>query len=359
MPPAYTLHAANGTFHLARGQVQTQPAPGATQIDLTRFYVLPGLVNPHDHLELNHYPRTKFRDRYPNAHQWGDDVDTRLQNGLYAQLRAYPIADRCWIGGLKNLLSGVTTVAHHGPLYPSLRRHDFPVRVLQRYGWAHSLHFDPPQQVRASYLATPPAVPWFIHLAEGTDPTAAAEYAQLKALGCAGPNTVIVHGVGLTPDDLADAAGRVRGIIRCPTTNRYLLGQTADPAPGVRCGVGSDSRLTADGDLLQEPDATTPLTQAANRAILGVGKWDHADLIVCHSPSPARHRAQLNLVMRSGIPQWGDPALMAAFKQFRSVRATLDSVPKSVNRQLARQYQRCKLDEPGFALLAPGPRFWL
>ena len=46
-------------------------------------------------------------------------------------------------GGLKNLLSGVTTVAHHNAFSGAVFTPDFPVRVVERYGWAHSLAFSP------------------------------------------------------------------------------------------------------------------------------------------------------------------------------------------------------------------------
>ena len=44
-----------------------RPRHGDTIVDLKGSFVLPGLVNAHDHLELNHYGRIKGRDRYENA----------------------------------------------------------------------------------------------------------------------------------------------------------------------------------------------------------------------------------------------------------------------------------------------------
>ncbi len=54
---------------------------------------------------------------------------------------AVPKAVRLAWGGLKNLLSGVTTVAHHNPYDAAVFENGFPVRVVKRFGWAHSLHF--------------------------------------------------------------------------------------------------------------------------------------------------------------------------------------------------------------------------
>ena len=97
------------------GRIVAEKPNHALEIDLEGYTLFPGLVNAHDHLELNHYPRTKFRDVYDNAHQWGEDVNARLNDEPFKTLRSYPLWDRVFIGGLKNLLCGATTVAHHGP----------------------------------------------------------------------------------------------------------------------------------------------------------------------------------------------------------------------------------------------------
>ncbi len=141
----------------------------ALTVDLSGYTIFPGLINAHDHLELNHYPRTKYRERYDNASEWSRDMNAHLNFSPFKELRAYPLEDRCFIGGLKNLLCGATTVAHHNPPHKCLFRKDFPVRVLKRYGWAHSLYLSSDEEIVASYRSTPPDVPWFIHLAEGTD----------------------------------------------------------------------------------------------------------------------------------------------------------------------------------------------
>ena len=98
-----------------------KPTPKSLLVDLEGYTIFPGLINAHDHLELNHYPRTKFREVYNNAHEWGEDVNARLDTEPYKSLRQYPIWDRLFIGGLKNLLCGATTVAHHNPLHKYLR----------------------------------------------------------------------------------------------------------------------------------------------------------------------------------------------------------------------------------------------
>ncbi|MFO7320576.1 MAG: amidohydrolase family protein [Chloroflexota bacterium] len=359
---------------------QSGAGADALRLDLDGYMVLPGLINAHDHLELNHFPRTKFREYYDNAHQWGDDVNARLNSEPFRTLRAFPLKDRLFIGGLKNLLAGATTVAHHNPPHKLLFHSGFPVHVVRRYGWAHSLHFSTADEIRASYAATPPDAPWMIHLAEGTDAVARSEYTRLKALGCAGPNTVLVHGVSITPEpDLP-------GLVWCPSSNLFLLGQTLDTTqidafPLV--ALGSDSRLTADGDLLDElrcADRVSGLsaerllrmvtTDAARLLRLtNVGRLTsgaQADFIIVRanddSPREATtlRRSDLALVVKDGVPQVGDPEIMARFPGLPAVPARLDGAPKLIHRRLAVRYLECTLVEPGLEIepLAPARRWF-
>ena len=148
------------------------PRRGDTVVDLGGAFVLPGLINAHDHLELNHYGLLKRRPRYDNAAAWIDDLRPAIRSdpSIRAAQR-HPLAARLFIGALKNLLSGVTTVAHHNPRYREIGRR-FPVRVLRRYGWAHSFTLEghpvgargePGGNVRERCLATPPDVPFMVH----------------------------------------------------------------------------------------------------------------------------------------------------------------------------------------------------
>ncbi len=353
---------AQRDLSIENGRIVAEKPNDALVIDLEGYTLFPGLINAHDHLELNHYPRTKFRDVYDNAHQWGEDLNARLNEEPFQSLRSVPLWDRLFIGGLKNLLCGATTVAHHGPKYPEMYRRDFPIRVLKNYGWAHSLHFNTEAEIIRSYRSTPKDWPWFIHLAEGTDEIATGEYQRLKKLGCVGQNTVIVHGVGMSEEDLADAANTVRGLVICPSTNRYLLGITlnasslkVEPA-SLHLAIGSDSRLTATGNWWDELEAFASYTGVNRRVLTGVSQGGakivgasapSADYCILEMRNDSVTRQCLAAVMRDGIPQIGDPELMAKFPHIQTIACTLDGVEKRMNVRLARQVHRCTLKEPG------------
>ena len=245
-----------------------RPRAGDTIIDGRGAVVLPGLVNAHDHLELNHYGRLKGRDRYANASEWIDDLRPRLSaDPVIRDGRAHPLGERLFIGALKNLLSGVTTVAHHNPFYPELRR-TIPIRVVRRYGWAHSFQLErqpagargePGGDVAERSRATPTDAPFMLHLAEGVDEVAGGELPRLEALGCLKPNTVIVHGVAIDADGWNRVARAGAGLVWCPASNDFLFGRTAPvrelldlngQAPAI--ALGTDSRVTGSRDLLDE-----------------------------------------------------------------------------------------------------------
>ena len=344
-------------------------------INLDGYMIFPGLINAHDHLELNHYPRTKYRDVYPNAHQWGEDISVRLGKSPFRELQSYSLKDRCLIGGIKNLLSGVTTVAHHNPLHRPLKSRQFPVHVMREYEWAHSLHFATSEEITTNY-GRANNVSFMIHLAEGTDDVAAAELRQLDQLGVLSPRTILIHGVGLAEADAQYAIQRGVGLAWCPSTNHYLLGQTADVylwAKNGKLALGSDSRLTADGDLLNELQAASATNQLDSKTLFSLvttnpaqvlnlpNKGDllpgmAADLIALpYSDDPYQaliqaKRCDIGLVMRGGKVMFGSPELVKQFPRGKFDRIRVEGVEKLMARHIVKQLRRCKLAEKGLEI---------
>lgn len=244
------------------GRVAAEP-PGALRIDLRDHFVIPGLINAHDHLQLNAIPPLVHSEPFANSYAWIDAFETYRRDPPVVAAVSVDKATRLRHGGLKNLLAGVTTVAHHDPWDVAFSR-DFPVRVVDSYGWSHSLQlgalsddsttrYGPP--VHESFLATPAELPWTIHLAEGIDDVARAELPRLEAMGCLGSNTIIVHGTALSEADIDRVIERGASVVWCPSSNLGMLGRTITPrrlADAGRLGLGTDSRLTGSRDLLDE-----------------------------------------------------------------------------------------------------------
>ena len=369
------------------------PRRGDVVVDLSGALVLPGLINAHDHLDLNHFGRLKFRASYENAAQWIDDMRPRLRDDpAIRRARAHSLSDRLWIGALKNLLSGVTTVSHHNPLYRELRRR-FPIRVVRRYGWAHSFFLqgepvgargEPGPDVSRAYRATPPGAPFVVHIAEGVDARARGELGRLDERGCLGPNTVLVHGVGIAPEQWPRVHRRGAGLVWCPSSNHFLLGRSApvrafldhEPTSGPRICLGTDSRLSGARDLLDElrfAHAATRVTPSellhmvtttparllrlphAGRLVPGVP----ADLVVIprlgDDPATsllATPRSQLHLVVVGGQPLVGDldSSPVFAARRVRPHRGRLDGVDRLFDAALARRVAEASIREPGLGI---------
>jgi cytosine/adenosine deaminase-related metal-dependent hydrolase len=221
------------------------------ELNLEGYLILPGLINCHDHLEFNLFPRLG-RGPYPNATAWAQDIYHPNCSPVKEHL-IVPKAVRLAWGGLKNLLSGVTTVAHHNPYDVAVFENGFPVRVVKRFGWAHSLGFSP--DVAGRYQAISPRWPFLIHAAEGTDVSAAAEIQGLERAGVLSSRTVLIHGVGIDRQSLEILLRRRASLVWCPSSNLFTLSQTLRPEvlrSALPICLGTDSALTCEGDLASE-----------------------------------------------------------------------------------------------------------
>lgn len=233
-----------------KGNVEI-PSRSNLRIDTGGYMVLPGLINAHDHLEFNLYPRLG-RGPYPNSKAWAEDIYSPNRDPIRQQLQV-PKAVRLLWGGIKNLLSGVTTVCHHNRRDNPALDADFPVRVVKRFGWAHSLDFSPDVQQR--FRATPKSWPFILHLGEATDAHGREEIFRLHALGALDDRTVLVHAVALDRKGISLARKCGGSLIWCPSSNLFMLGRTLEASvlrSDLPIALGSDSPLTADGDLLDE-----------------------------------------------------------------------------------------------------------
>lgn len=366
-----------GSLWVREGLVAPSPPPDALAVDLPGHLVFPGLINLHDHLTLNAIPNPATFGARPNSYAWIEEFQPFFHEPSFAAARSRPERERAWHGGLKNLLAGTTVAVHHDPWCAAFDEPDFPLEVPRRVGWAHSLRLsgDYGPAVPAAFHATPRGAPFFIHLAEGTDEVAGRELAELDVLGALGANTVLVHGTGLTPEDVVRVVTRGAGVVWCPASNLLTLGATLVPRPLVDAGrlaLGTDSRFTGSRDLLAEMKVAAAQSDLTPREIVrivtgdaarllrrpdlgGFSPGQRADFVVLPDPGGdpweallRASRADLAAVVRGGRPRVVDPALAEWLDRsgvpFSCVR--LDGRPKVLASAL--------LSVPGAVTLEPG-----
>lgn len=356
------------------------PEKSDVLIDCGGGLLIPGLINAHDHLELNHFKRLKYRERYTHSLQWFEDIESRFETDPdLINPRSEPLEDRLWIGLIKNLLSGVTTVCHHNPYYRELEC-NIPVRVVKEYGFGHSLFRGNDPAV--SYQNTPADEPWIIHLAEGVDQNAGEEFEKLESIGALGQNTVLVHGIGLNEKQRQKLIEYGGGLVWCPGSNDFLFGRTADVKALSQAGklaLGSDSRLTGEFDLLTELKVAAACRQLTGQSLFrtvtvdsarilrlrqgGMGKiipGGSADLVLLPGPLHddlfsaliGLERSQLELIVRDGNPVVGSTRMKSVFNaaNIRFAPVVVDGIEKIMDRNVATRLIHSRVKEPGLTI---------
>jgi len=330
----------------------------AAQLDLRDHLIFPGLINAHEHLQINAVPPLATGEIFPNSYAWIEAFQAHFDDPAVKAALRVPKATRLRHGALKNLLAGTTCVAQHDPWHDALDAADFPVALLREFGWSYALgwrSYGPP--VQQSFVQTPVDRPWMIHLAEGTDAIAQAELAELDALGCLAPHSVLIHGVGLSAQDIERIIACGAGVVWCPSSNQRLLGRTLDPhrlAEAGRLALGTDSRLSGSRDLLEELRHAATADALGLRQLLALVCTDaarllrlparghlqpgaQADLLIVedrggHEASSliGRERSELRAVIRDGLPRIADPdfADWFALAGVEAVPVMLDGRPK-------------------------------
>ena len=323
------------------------------EVDLAGRFLLPALVNCHDVLDLSTLPPLGAPP-HASLYEWTAAAERDL--ALLAPALAVPLADRLFLGGLRNLLAGVSAVLHHHPDHRSLSQDAFPVRVQGRYAFAHSPGLT--KALRRTYRTSDRRVPWVVRAVEGGDPALRAELDALAAANVLRQNTVIVHGTGLAPADGARLAAARAAIAWCPESDRRLYGTTAPVAAlraaGVMVGLGSDAPGAGARDALSNLAAARregafddhALLRLATResaavARLPVGGFEvgaPADLLAVADP---RHllegdRRAIALLLVRGRAVFGEPALVDAAAE-TSRPLSVEGEPRALVEPLARR----------------------
>jgi len=219
-----------------------QNIPKEWRIEFENVIAFPGLINSHDHLDFNLFPKLGNRV-YNNYSEWGKDIHTQNKDVINAVLKI-PLQLRTQWGLYKNLLNGITTVVNHGA---KLKITSSFITVLQDNYSLHSIQFERYWQLKLNNFFAKKQ-PYVIHAGEGTDEMAHKEILTLIKKNFFNKSLFAVHGVAMDEEQ----AKNFKGLIWCPDSNFFLLNATADIKrlkTKTRILFGTDSTLTADWNL--------------------------------------------------------------------------------------------------------------
>lgn len=260
---------ADGYVTIAGGAVAaistSRPADVASVLETDRSLVLPGLIDLHGHPEFNIFQAWEPPRTYANRYEW------RKQEPAYRILVADPmdylekvvkLRPMCArYAEMRALVGGVTAIQGASAFYPDpsealVRNVDLPI-----FGRHQVRSFvDLPSDTKAAKLRTEidnhEVDRVYLHLAEGVDQSSSDEFDRLCALNLLGPWTVVIHGTGLTRQQLGALRDAGAKLVWSPQSNFRLYGKTTQAAEAIRLkidvGLGADWLPSGSRSLLDE-----------------------------------------------------------------------------------------------------------
>jgi 5-methylthioadenosine/S-adenosylhomocysteine deaminase len=377
--PDGTVLILNGRIIAAGAQVQIPN--GATTLR-TDGIIAPGLIDLHNHLTWNVFPRWKPIEEFGNRYDWqqkpvynvlmtaphsalvSEGLECEME--LYAEVKAITEGETSVVGGMdsacdQGLARNLDYDAELGGEFGKIVYQVFPLTMSE----------SEVAQAVAALDATPPGS-LLIHVAEGAphDASAAREFSELAGRGLLRHGVSIIHGVALTPQNFAAMAKAGMGFIWSPRSNIELYGATANvtaaKAAGVVMALAPDWSPTGSDGLLGELNYASvwnqtqypaPFTErdlvmmATSNAAALVGLQDSigslapghaADLIVIRDTGKTRKKdaywslthagpEDLELVMIGGVLTYGDPQLIRHASGAPSETLKVCGVEKSIS----------------------------
>ena len=331
---------------------------GVTNVD-TGGIIFPGLIDVHNHPAYNSFPTLMFTN-FPFGHrdQWGEedaeyDAWKGKRNSVTNTVRESTTSTVTKYGECLELMAGCIAIQGSG----SYREHSHPDVILYNieefpsrtyaniFPWTMSNSAT--RSTLLSKIAGGSINATIIHLCEGTDSTARAQFATWTNWGMLNSTVAIIHGAALNSNDFAAMAAKGAKLIWSPMSNMKLYAGTANiraaKQAGVLIGLSPDWTPSGCFNILEELGYAWELNTtlfsniftaremcdmvtlnnakcagldghygkiaAGYNAGLAVIEGDTADpyMSLIHARPP-----QVLLTIVDGTPRYGQPSLMTA-----------------------------------------------
>ncbi len=228
----------------------------------------PPFINSHDHLIGNWFPHAGDNAPYKNSHIWVEDMKNSPyyleRNKIWQYQGNFDLLNEeastlVELGIYKNLFSGVGYVADHMPRQKSEYYQKYPITIFEEYRQAHSIKLGNwwgGSTIKKEWDATNSKIPFMIHLNEGIDLETRSEFKELEKMGMLDKNTLIIHAISLTDEQIKKCGNLGVNICWCPVSNHFLIGQTLDIEScfrhNVNVVIGTDSSFSGSINLFEE-----------------------------------------------------------------------------------------------------------
>lgn len=319
----------------------------------TNGVILPGLIDLHNHLTYNIFPRWKPSEEFGNRYDWQQKpiyktiieaphkglvaADLSCEMQRYAEVKAITQGATSVIGSLlRPCNQGLARNLDDDPTLGEILYNIFPLQMTE-------IQLEQAKDTLSSNGTL------LIHLAEGSpnDAASAREFAILKTLDLLRPGVSLIHGVALKENDFRAMANASVGFIWSLRSNLELYGDTTNLEAALKNHVitaiapdwsptGSDGSLSElnyaatwnsalenslfDDRLLLEMATINPAKLLHLEKRLGTLKEGYlADILVLQKSSTnsdpfwtATHAIpeDVMLVVIDGEPVYGDPIIM-------------------------------------------------
>ena len=332
--------------------------PGITNVN-TGGIIWPGLIDAHNHPGYNSFPTLMFNN-FPFGHrdEWGEDdaeyddwknkrtsLRTASSDSSNDDITKYGECLELMAGGIAIQGQSNNDPEHSHPGVILFNVEQFPARTWQDiFPWTSTADERSTLKAKIDGGAVNAAM---IHLCEGTDSVARAQFATWVGWGMLTNATTIIHGAALQAADFAQMGAAGAKLVWSPMSNMKLYGGTANVKAakdaGVVVGISPDWTPSGCYNILEELGYawqlnTTMFSNAYtaremcdmvtinNAKCAGLdghyGKIAvgyNAGLAVIEGDAADPYMALINarppnvlLTIVNGTPRYGEPALMSA-----------------------------------------------